>query len=494
MKRFIRPTLVALAVVIVMMLPGCFMFFHLDTPAGYTQESPSPSAEIITSPHPSASVSPGPSQTASPQPTETPVEPPAAFDLRKLGGTAAVEDQGDSNDCWAYAALAAFESDLAYQNGVKADLSENHLTFSCDTTRGNDWGFYDVLQQGGNSDIVSAYLARHSGPVSESAFKYTSPPKPDVTRAVEPAYIARQILYIPTHVDDQHPVASAEDIKTVKQAIIRYGGVCTDIRMDERYFSERADTYYFPERLASGRRPADHSVTLVGWDDSFPANKFIKEPPADGAWIAQNSYGTGWGDGGYFYISYNDAYVCSFPVAYTDIVQAQPNERAYVYDPLGVNQLYSPRDADQVYGANVFDREQNGGAAAGEVLTSISVYLDSPGTAVTVSVGQADNAGDPSTFSLSQVGSATFSEPGYRTIVLDKPIPLTQRWFCVSVCFSGEEGIELPVESRVDGYAKATSSPGQSWYSSSGDFWSDITSVKKDSNLCIKAFTTVPLQ
>lgn len=469
------------------------MFFQLDDPSGFSVVGPTPSVGIAASPHPSEAGSDQPS-TASPAPTETPAAPPASFDLRALGAAPTVEDQGDSNDCWAYAALAALESDLAYQNGVAVDLSENHLTFSCDTGRGNTWGFYDVLNDGGNSDIAAAYFARRSGPVDESAFKYASPPRVDVTRSAKPSYVARQVLYIPSHVDDDHPVASSEDVQTVKQALMRYGAVCTDIRMDERYFSDRSDSYYFPEKQATSRRPADHSVVLVGWDDAFPAEKFLKKPPGDGAWIAQNSYGSKWGDGGYFYISYSDAYVCSFPVAFAGIVPAQPSGRAYVYDPLGVNQLYTPRNAAVVYGANVFDRQQDGVIVDGEALDSVSVYLEDPGTTVTVSVGQAGIAADPSAFVLKEVGSATFAEPGYRTLVLDRPLPLMQRWFCVSVRFSGRDGVELPIESRIENYSRAAASPGQSWYSSSGDKWTDITSVKKDSNLCIKAFTTVPLQ
>ena len=50
----------------------------------------------------------------------------------------------------------------------------------------------------------------------------------------------------------------------------------------------------------------DHSVSLIGWDDSYSASNFLITPPGDGAWIIKNSWGTDYGDKGYYYISYYD--------------------------------------------------------------------------------------------------------------------------------------------------------------------------------------------
>ena len=40
---------------------------------------------------------------------------------------------------------------------------------------------------------------------------------------------------------------------------------------------------------------ADHSVTIIGWDDNYPKENFLEgyQPPEDGAWLVKNSWGSG---------------------------------------------------------------------------------------------------------------------------------------------------------------------------------------------------------
>jgi C1A family cysteine protease len=59
--------------------------------------------------------------------------------------------------------------------------------------------------------------------------------------------------------------------------------------------------------VQSGDLDINHGVSIVGWDDSFSRENFpvSNQPDGDGAWIVRNSWGPGWGDGGYFYMSYD---------------------------------------------------------------------------------------------------------------------------------------------------------------------------------------------
>ena len=76
------------------------------------------------------------------------------------------------------------------------------------------------------------------------------------------------------------------------------------------YYRDRADgsgdsSYYFPyvtKRL-------NHTVEVVGWDDTYGAEHFVKKPQKDGAWLVKNSWGQkGYqGEGsGFYWISYED--------------------------------------------------------------------------------------------------------------------------------------------------------------------------------------------
>ncbi|WP_062399696.1 C1 family peptidase [Methanogenium cariaci] len=72
-------------------------------------------------------------------------------------------------------------------------------------------------------------------------------------------------------------------------------------------FADNYSTYYWPGDEYESN--SGHAVTLVGWDDDFPADAFAVTPPGDGAFILKNSWGTDAGEDGFFYISYYDPIV-----------------------------------------------------------------------------------------------------------------------------------------------------------------------------------------
>ena len=77
----------------------------------------------------------------------------------------------------------------------------------------------------------------------------------------------------------------------------------------------------------------NHAVTIIGWDDNFSADNFVAKPPADGAWIIQNSWGSDWGDDGCFYMSYYDETLDEL-IFYQDSTPYLEYDNRYVFQTL----------------------------------------------------------------------------------------------------------------------------------------------------------------
>ena len=166
--------------------------------------------------------------------------------------------------------------------GENLNFSENNLK----NTHGFDWS----CCSGGNHFISTAYLARWSGPVDESADPYAM-------SCASPSGLSAQ-----KHVQDvifYADRADANDNATIKQAVYTLGGLYTTMYYADSAFNGATNSYYY-----TGSSFANHSVTIVGWDDNYDRTKFLTLPPANGAFIIRNSWGSGWGQSGYFYISY----------------------------------------------------------------------------------------------------------------------------------------------------------------------------------------------
>jgi len=111
---------------------------------------------------------------------------PTSYDLRTQGRVTPVRDQGPCGSCWAFATYGSLESILL--PGEEWDFSENNLK----NTHGFDSGHCD----GGNFKMSTAYLARWSGPISESDDPYN--PYSNVSPSnLNPKKHIQEVLFIP---------------------------------------------------------------------------------------------------------------------------------------------------------------------------------------------------------------------------------------------------------------------------------------------------------
>jgi hypothetical protein len=278
------------------------------------------------------------------------------------------------------------------------------------------------------------------------------------------------------------PRASATDNDRIKYAVTTYGGAYVSMSWQgssggSSYYNATTHAYYY-----NGSSSANHGVVVVGWDDNYAAGNFATRPAGNGAFIVKNSWGSGWGDNGYFYVSYYDTvFGCTSNAATFEGAQPVTNyDAVYQYDPLGDVSDVGTGSTTTFWGANKFT------AAKDSKLSAVGFYAEAPNTAYEVWEG-------PSLTSLSKVATGTQTNMGYHTVTVPAGISLTSGSAFVVAVKLTTPGYNYPVafEYPVSGYSSAaTASSGQSYYSSNGTSWTDLTSWTANANVCLKAYTT----
>ena len=402
---------------------------------------------------------------------------PSSYDLRDLGRLTDIGDQLQTGCCWTFATMGSLESAL---------LPSDPESFSEDNLALNS-GFDSALagadsayNSGGNALMSTAYLARWAGPVLTSQDGFDDSYTP-------PGLVAQKhvqdVLYIP-------PRTSSGDNDAIKSAVMADGAVYTSMYADSGMCSSDYSEYYNPDNASyyfHGSQPQDHAVDIVGWDDDYPASYFsadgvTDEPPGNGAFIVRNSWGTWWGDAGYFYVSYYDAdFGYDLNAAFDDAESTGNFNAIYQYDPLGWTDEVGYGDGSTTdWAANQFT------ARASDQLAAVSFYAAAPGTTYTVYAGD-------SLSSLTAAGSGTLAM-GYHTVNLSSSLQLTSGApFVVAVRLTTPGDIyPIPVEYPVNGAGGVTSAPGESYVSADGTTWADLTDEGgcEEANVCLKAFTT----
>lgn len=367
-------------------------------------------------------------------------------------------DQGACGACWAFAAYGSLEGTARQGLGQVVDYSENHVLFSS----GYDW----VGCSGGNVDMVMAYLARHGGPVNEVDSPFRTNPSPSCLDCLPTRYIDRVIKL--------KARSTVSDIRYIKNALLEYGPLYASMNWsDESYHP--ADATYYNETYNS-----NHAVTLVGWDD----HKAVEGASFPGVFIVRNSWGADWGDGGCFYVSYEDRSLAfSSLVAFGDDPDALlPFDRVYYHDPLGMTSS-TGFGKTSAWGAAAFT------AARSSAVFAVSFFTTAHDTRYEIRIHGGLNGDRMGPVLLGPV-SGVVTGKGHHTVRLDTSLMIDQgEAFVVSVMFeTPQSNWPVPLEKPFADYSSmARAEFGQTFLSIDGIRWTDTVLVFPDSSVCIKA-------
>ena len=393
---------------------------------------------------------------------------PSYYSLLDYGLVTSIKNQQTSGNCWAYTAIATLESCILKASGDSYDLSEEHMKNIIELY--SDYGWAMDTNGGGYDEMPIGYFVSWLGPINET--DDLTDDKSTLSPMLNSLMHVQNVVYLgrETYTDND----------AIKEAIIKYGAVATGIYYDDGY--RNGKSYYYYGSSSYG----NHAVTIVGWDDNYSKNKFYGSPKADGAWIVKNSWGTDWGDKGYFYVSYYDtvfAKVGQSDASYTFILNDTIKfDKNYQYDIAGKTD-YFYNSSSSVWYKNVFKASDN------ELLAAVSTYFEKV-TDWDVSV-YVNNV-------LKTVKSGV-SNPGYYTINLDDLIPLKiGDIFEVVFHITVDDEAGFPISEKValnkliyDENSSFLSYDGSTWTALYDLEWTYSTHTYASQVACIKAFTVL---
>lgn len=396
--------------------------------------------------------------------------------------------------CWAQATIGALEMNLAYE-GIKTMFSARNIVNQ------SGWAVHPTIEGMGwccgYSTAAIGYLLSWKGPILEEEDPYVDSKgivrwSVDDSPLTTPQYHVQQLRYIPGR-------ESALDNDNIKRAVVDFGGVWVTMLLTTEAPYMDIDTGAFVVPYP-GNKPC-HAVTIVGWDDDYPKENFMKgkkwdsvRPQGNGAFIVRDSYGTDTRDDGYLYVSYYDtviAYGECFAFATPESVDNYSS--VYQYDPLGPMWHWGVPTGDgrcyaEGYGANIYK------AAKDEEVAAVGFYANSPYTEyqIKIYVGCDDSKPTSGTTKTEYSQSGLInSYAGYYTIPLEDSVPVKKGGlFSVVVRLKCKDAVPYTFEYMDEIVTpSAEAAAGQGFISLDGKTWNDLTVLDATASFCLKAYT-----
>jgi C1A family cysteine protease len=193
-------------------------------------------------------------------------------DMRQYGIVTRVGNQNPCGSCWAFATVAALETASLLKNGGDAgalDLSEQQV-LTC-TGPNNSCG-------GGWNNDAASYVCNNRI-ATEGMNSYTAMDGMcNMGNTAGSSYKGRRWGWV------------GSSVREIKEAIIEHGSVASCFWVSDEVQAYGGGVYNLnnqPTLLST-----NHVIQIIGWDDAVQA------------WLIKNSWGDGWGEGGFAWIKY----------------------------------------------------------------------------------------------------------------------------------------------------------------------------------------------
>ena len=199
---------------------------------------------------------------------------PDSWDWRNKGGVSPVKDQGNCGSCWTFSTVGCLESANLINYGVLETYSEQQLV-DC----AGDFDNYGC--NGGLPSHAFEYLFSAGGISTEAAYPYYAEDRPCTVDSSTFALSVGHSVNI-----------TAGDEDELKQAVYKQPVSVAFQVVDD--FSDYTSGVYTSTTCKNGPMDVNHAVLAVGYGNDAASGLDY--------WIVKNSWGTEWGDQGFFKI------------------------------------------------------------------------------------------------------------------------------------------------------------------------------------------------